>query len=398
MYNLLSNAIKFTPDGGKVFVTAALKNAGDNDTSPATEWLQIAVADTGIGIKACDQERIFQEFEQVDSSHGRTQQGTGLGLALTKRLVEMHGGRIWVQSEGVEGKGSTFTFSIPIPMAEAGPAQPTDKGDWRDNIIRPLVLILTNDDSHRSLASQYLRDAGYDMAAVSETEAMISALKARRPYALAIDREMGRVGNPPEAPNSDFSNALIQHKRRSPILGGIPRVVFSDDGNGHLAFSLLGKDGVVSERVSARLADAIRHSENTIGKELKTVLIIDDEPAILELLTKTLLEKGFRVLRTSDGRSGVELASNYLPEVIILDLAMPGFDGIQIVEQLRAHPRTKNIPILINTGTVLNEEERQRLAGHVQSITFKTERESLLNELERLSAVNDEFVGIGANS
>ncbi len=77
-------------------------------------FLQIAVSDTGIGIKPGDQERVFSEFEQVDSSYGRQEQGTGLGLALTKRLVELHGGRIWVESQGIEGKGSTFTFLLPI--------------------------------------------------------------------------------------------------------------------------------------------------------------------------------------------------------------------------------------------------------------------------------------------
>jgi CheY-like chemotaxis protein len=174
-------------------------------------------------------------------------------------------------------------------------------------------------------------------------------------------------------------------------------VIFSEDGNGRLAFSLLGKEGVVPERVSGRLVDAIRQSDKTTGKELKTILIIDDEPVLLELLTKTLLQKGFSILRASDGRTGVEFATNYLPEVIILDFSMPEFNGIQVVEQLRAHPRTKNIPILINTGTVLNEEERQRLAGHVQSITSKTERESLLTELERLGALSDEAVATGAN-
>jgi CheY-like chemotaxis protein len=76
---------------------------------------------------------------------------------------------------------------------------------------------------------------------------------------------------------------------------------------------------------------------------------------------------------------------------------MPEFNGIQIAEQLRAHPRTKNIPILVNTGIVLNEEERQRLAGHVQAITSKTEPGSLLTELERLGALSDEAVGTGAN-
>jgi CheY-like chemotaxis protein len=154
---------------------------------------------------------------------------------------------------------------------------------------------------------------------------------------------------------------------------------------------------MVSARTSSRLVDAIRQSDKTVGKELKTILVIDDEPAILELLTKTLLQKGFRVLRTADGRTGVEFATNYLPEVIILDFNMPKLSGTQIVEQLRAHPRTKNIPILINTGTVLNEEERQRLAGHVQSITYKTERENLLSELERLGALSDEAVDANTN-
>jgi len=114
-------------------------------------------------------------------------------------------------------------------------------------------------------------------------------------------------------------------------------------------------------------------------------------------MTKTLLQKGFRVLRTQNGRAGLEFAANYLPEVIILDLSMPEFGGNKVVEQLRAHPRTKNIPILINTGTVLNEADHQHLARQVQSITSKTEREMLLAELDRLGALSDEPVRIEAN-
>jgi signal transduction histidine kinase len=125
MYNLLSNAIKFTRDGGKVSVSATIQNAASDDPSPAGESLRVAVTDTGIGIKLKEQRRIFEEFEQVDSSYVRQQQGTGLGLALTKRLVERHGGRIWVVSEGMEGKGSTFTFLIPMPATEAHAIQPS---------------------------------------------------------------------------------------------------------------------------------------------------------------------------------------------------------------------------------------------------------------------------------
>jgi signal transduction histidine kinase len=134
MYNLLSNAVKFTPGGGKVFVAAGAQNIAGVDSPPAGECLRVAVTDTGIGIKANDQERVFKEFEQVDSSYGREQKGTGLGLALARRLVEMHGGRIWVESEGAEGKGSTFTFLIPMPKAEAPPA-PTDERQGSRGVV-----------------------------------------------------------------------------------------------------------------------------------------------------------------------------------------------------------------------------------------------------------------------
>jgi PAS domain S-box-containing protein len=118
MYNLLSNAIKFTPDGGHVTVTTLLDQVSDTafrtrSVAPV-RCLRIAVADTGIGIQPEDHERIFREFEQVDSSYGRQQQGTGLGLALTKKLVELHGGNLQVQSRGIEGEGTTFTFTMPI--------------------------------------------------------------------------------------------------------------------------------------------------------------------------------------------------------------------------------------------------------------------------------------------
>jgi CheY-like chemotaxis protein len=138
------------------------------------------------------------------------------------------------------------------------------------------------------------------------------------------------------------------------------------------------------------LVDAIRCSVKTAGKKLKTVLIIDDEPALVELLTTTLLREGFRILQAHNGRRGVELARIHHPDVIVLDFIMPEINGSQVVEQLRATPRTRDIPILIQTGTVLKEEERHRLAGHVQAITYKTERGSLLAELSRLDVAGAE--------
>jgi signal transduction histidine kinase len=109
VFNLLSNAIKFTPDGGSVRVEAH----GGNGT------VVLSVVDTGIGIALEDQERIFQEFQQVDGSSERQHQGTGLGLALTKRLVELHGGRVWVES--ALGRGSRFSIELPVAVSESPP-------------------------------------------------------------------------------------------------------------------------------------------------------------------------------------------------------------------------------------------------------------------------------------
>ena len=103
MFNLLSNALKFTPDGGSVRVTARLSN---------NDLIEISVADTGIGIKAEHFGEIFKEFKQLDNTYIKKQKGTGLGLALAKKIVELHCGGIWVESE--YGKGSTFTFTIPV--------------------------------------------------------------------------------------------------------------------------------------------------------------------------------------------------------------------------------------------------------------------------------------------
>ena len=103
IYNLLTNAVKFTPDGGRVDVTAAREDG----------HVRVVVRDTGIGIAPDDQERIFQEFSQVGRDPERSREGTGLGLTLSKRFVELHGGRISVES--APGRGSAFTFTLPQP-------------------------------------------------------------------------------------------------------------------------------------------------------------------------------------------------------------------------------------------------------------------------------------------
>jgi signal transduction histidine kinase len=107
LLNLLSNAVKFTPEGGRIRLRAGLTDGA----------VEISVIDTGIGIAPEDQAAVFEEFRQVGSDEGRKQEGTGLGLTLAKKFVELHSGKIWVQSE--LGRGSTFTFTLPVRKDEA---------------------------------------------------------------------------------------------------------------------------------------------------------------------------------------------------------------------------------------------------------------------------------------
>jgi PAS domain S-box-containing protein len=376
MYNLLSNAIKFTPEGGRVSVAANVEAQPDTrEAAPrplAHEWLQVTVTDSGIGIHPDDQERIFVEFEQVDSSYGRRQQGTGLGLTLTRRLVEMHGGRIWVDSEGIEGKGSRFTFLLPLQKYEAKPNLPETAAPGGD-VLRPLVALMTNDTQSRRLLSDYLERVGYAVTPASDAAALAATIANKRPYAVVTKAEACDRPNRQE---------LIDLRGRIPA--SIPLVTFSPDAEGMPRFSLFAKDRASAAPGGPRLIDAVRQTSRSTGKEVKAVLIIEDEPALLELLAKTLLYKGFQVLQAPNGRRGLEFAFSHQPDVIILDLTMPECDGLQVVEQLRARSETRSIPILIHTGTALTEQERQRLAAHVQSITLKTEPGALFANLERL--------------
>jgi len=369
MYNLLSNAIKFTPDSGKVTVRTTVHDPDRHTCGPTGaagrtgNWLRVEVIDTGIGIDPRDQDRIFVEFEQVDSSYGRQQQGTGLGLALTRRLVEMHGGTVWVESAGTEGGGSTFIFLLPLAAVAKIPAE--------EGGLRPQVLVVSGNSRLQRAALTQLSAVGYSAGLAPDPAGLIEMARRKRPYAAVIDKqlvdELGEVG---------------VETLRSGLSTGLPLAAVQIDLDGKLEFLGLGQ--AEPGEGTPRLADALRHTGPSGGKEVKTVLVVDDEPALLELLTRTLLFRGFHVLNALDGKKGFELANTVLPDAIVLDLSLPEFNGLEVVERLRAQPRTRSIPILIHTGTVLDEEERQRLAGQVQSICLKTEPGQLVANLERL--------------
>ena len=168
LYNLLSNAIKFTPADGSVRLSWTAQ--------PAT--VAIAVRDTGIGIAPEDQERVFAEFQQVDSALGRVQQGTGLGLALTRRLVELHGGTLSLGS--ALGQGSTFTVTLPRVLADAQHV-PSVQGQLGE------VLVVEDNGAAFELLSLYLGEAGYGVQQVQRVAEVVPRARVLQPVAITLD-------------------------------------------------------------------------------------------------------------------------------------------------------------------------------------------------------------------
>jgi DNA-binding response OmpR family regulator len=412
MFNLLSNAAKFTPDSGSIRLEANLisdfhenisrKGAPVRSSGPTGQAkaqreindfqssiinrqsaIEVSVADSGIGIKPEDQERVFGEFEQVDSSHTRQQEGTGLGLALTRRLVGLHGGGIWVESKG-EGKGSTFTFVIPIEALEREgevsiePEEPLpSRPDVDDS--RPLVLVVEDDRQASELISHYLSEKGYGVAHAFDGEQAIKMAWELRPYAITLDIVL---------PNKDGWEVLAELKSL-PGTKDIPVVIVSTVDNRLFGLNLGAIEYFVKPMNKEQLIKTLRKAWPALGKEEITVLVVDDEPRTVELLTDMLQIEGFTVLQAYGGQQGVDLAIEKHPDLIILDLMMPEVSGFDVVQQLRAHPEAMEIPIMIYTAKDLTAEDRQRLNSHVQAIASKSAsgKEDLLQELERLGRI-----------
>jgi CheY-like chemotaxis protein len=353
--------------------------------------LRVSVADTGIGIQPKDQERVFLEFEQADSSYARQQHGTGLGLSLTRKLVELHGGWIWVESEGIEGKGSNFIFLLPIDTEEVGRAAPKElkaeeasraRATAERNLAAtgPLVLIVEDERQAGELLEEYLTSDGYAVAHAWDGEEAIRLARQLRPHAITLDILLPK--------KSGWE--VLAELRAMPETKDIPVVVVSITDDLQLGFSLGAVEYFVKPVSKDRLLEAVHKARNAAGKEVQKVLVIDDEPITVEFLTSTIHSAGFNVIPANGGREGVELAVLHKPDLIILDLIMPEVNGFEVVQRLRARPDTREIPILVYTAKDLTESERQGLIQHVQAIASKSGKEDLLRELNRLARLNRE--------
>ncbi len=366
MYNLLSNAVKFTPEGGSVTVTAR----------PCGEMVEISVADTGIGIAKEHLDKIFEEFYQVDSSYSKQYKGTGLGLSLTKKLVELHGGRIWVESE--VGKGSTFTFVLPLRPEEVPSPEKEISPPEEAEGEKPLVLVVEDEEQAREILTVYLEEAGYSVAHAADGEEAIEKAKKLKPHAITLDIIL---------PKKDGFEVLKELKRL-PETKDIPVIIVSIVENRELGLSLGATDYLIKPVDKNELISKLgEHSFTTkVKKGPVNILVIDDNPEDVELVASILEPEGFGVLKAYGGREGIELAVEKQPDAIILDLIMPEVGGFEVVQRLKENPKTKDIPIFIYTVADLTEEEKELLNDNIVSILQKgrCSKEDLLNELRRV--------------
>ena len=363
LFNLLSNACKFTEEG--VIGLTVSREARDG-----AERLVFAVSDTGIGMTPEQMDRLFQEFSQADASVTRRYGGTGLGLALSRRLARMMGGDITVESEA--GRGSTFTMWVPAVVEKAGPEPSLTVAPASG---AETVLIIDDDAAVRDLVQRFLTKEGFRVAVAASGEEGLRLAKELRPDAITLDVIM---------PGLD-GWAVLSALKADTDLAEIPVIMLTLVDDRNLGYTLGATEYLTKPLDRERLLAALRKHRRDLP-----VLVVDDDPPIRELLRRQLEGDGYRVVEAENGRVALTRLCEGTPGLIVLDLMMPEMDGFEFMEELRRHESWGGIPVIVLTSKDVTAEDQQRLNGGVERVIQKAAytRESLLGEVRRLVAAS----------
>jgi signal transduction histidine kinase/AraC-like DNA-binding protein len=349
--NLVNNAVKFTARG-----RVTLRVSAD------TQTITVEVSDTGLGIPRAEQDVIFDEFRQSERTTARGYGGLGVGLAVCKRLVEMHGGNIGVRSLGKEGAGSTFYFSLPV-MAH-----------WPDlDVSKTLapeqtIVILTEQLGRGNNLRQYLVRQGFEtevlVLSLDRTAGWPSRWLVSPPGAVILERGMA----------SEQGWEFLKVLRENPLTQHIPVLFYSleeerDSG------SLLNLDYLTKPMNMAELARALERQglKAVEGQDSKAILIVDDEPGVLEMHARIVetWSPECRVWKARNGREAVEMIRRKRPDLVLLDLMMPELDGFGVLELMRSDEMSRHIPVIVLTGQVLTQADMARLNRGVTNVLNK---------------------------
>lgn len=396
LINLLSNAVKFT-EQGEIMVNAAL--AGEDETSLTVEF---AVSDTGIGITPEARRRLFIPFTQADGSTTRRYGGTGLGLVICKRLVEMMGGQIWVESQ--PGLGSTFTFTARF--GRSGRAETDERPSFHD-LVGLRVLVVDDNLKHGDILLRYLNS--WTMQADVANNARIALLRLRSAQAGGTPYDV--VITDLAMPDMD-GFALARAIKRDPKLAETPVILltaYDERDQGEQAFqaglsAYLTKPVRQSQLFDA-LADAIfgkrrpgrgdgsgqaarqgaAPEKGARATDGRAILVAEDNPANAMVIELQLNRLGYHVHHVETGRAAVE-AYAATPErygLILMDVQMPEMDGFSATHAIRQIELTtgRHIPIIALTANALERDRERCLAAGMDDYISKP---IIQNELRRL--------------
>ena len=331
--NFISNALKYT-ERGEVRVGARL--------SPGRDTVEFSVRDTGIGIPEKDLPRIFDEFVQVENPLQKLAKGTGLGLPLSKRLAELLGGSIAVESR--LGIGSTFTVTIPLVFSDPTrqPIAPIEPG-------RLAVLVIEDGDEDLLLYERALASTRYQVVPARSAAAALAVLEVVRPVAIVLDIRLH---------GEDAWDLLARFKRRDDTRA-IPLIVSSTLDDQAKAFAL-GADAYGVKPIDREWL--MRTLQLLAPDESPTrVLSVDDEEASRYIIREMLNDSVHQVIEASSGEEGLVRAKTLVPDVILLDVRLTDMSGIDALERLRQDPSTAAVPVVMVTSQTLTADDRRRL-------------------------------------
>jgi PAS domain S-box-containing protein len=364
LVNLLSNAVKFTPEGGSI----GLEMAGD----AARQAVDLTIWDTGIGIAQEQMPRLFQPFVQLDSRLARQYEGTGLGLALVYRMVELHGGSIAIRSE--VGRGSRFTVSLPWQTANtevqaSAPAALDVVAPDRTTIRR--ALIVEDSPTTADQLTRYLHELEIESTTVRDGAEV---------GALALDEQPNLIFLDLLLPDSSGWDVLAQLKA-DPRTRAIP-VVITSVIDEHARALVLGATAyllkpiaradlqrVLTTLTPALHRDAIPPALSAINPPPRAippplVLLAEDNEATITMVADYLGERGYQVVVARNGAEATARVHEVRPEIVLMDIQMPGMDGLEAIRRIRATTDLADLPIIALTALAMpGDRERCLTAG-----------------------------------
>jgi signal transduction histidine kinase/DNA-binding response OmpR family regulator len=370
--NFISNALKFT-EHGEVRVSARLHKSA--------EALVFSVKDTGIGIAPDDQQRIFEEFTQLDSPLQAKHKGTGLGLPLSRRLAELLGGTVWVTSTPGEGA----TFSAAVPLRYQGPTEiyTVPPIPAREDPNRFPILVIEDNAATVFEYQKLLKGSGFQPIPAPTIEDARAVLNRLRPAAVILDVVL------PEGETWEFLRELKSSSTSSDIPVLIVSMVEEEKRGLALGAAAYALKPVKREWLLEQLRSHISPQQQV------TVLLIDDDDVFRYILRGLLADSKYRVLEAGEARSGIGLARQERPQLILLDLMMDGLDGFGTLELLQEDPELGQVPVLVLTSKLLSDEEREMLSPPARGILSKAslDRDRLLDEMAKALVTAPRTIG-----